>query len=153
MCLFFSTFFFTPSSYFFFRLFFFLRFFPYLLSYLNFFPSLFFRFSRLLEGDSSFGIDRTSAEFKETKAMKQIFNEQRNRREKDEKEYENGMKREKKSSGVNSIISRESSGGTEEKGGKEVKESSGSDDVNSLVNKLKRKYTENSINKSKQTRL
>ena len=36
-----------------------------------------------LSGDSRYGIDRTATEFKETKAMRQILKEQRNRRDKD----------------------------------------------------------------------
>jgi hypothetical protein len=89
----------------------------------------------LLEGDSSFGIDRTSSEFKETKAMKQIFGEQRSRREKGEKEAANHSKgeRELKDTGV--------------------KDASNTDNVDSLVSKLKRKYSEQSSNKTKIARL
>eukprot|EP00596_Hydrurales_sp_CCMP1899_P000318 CAMPEP_0119044192 /NCGR_PEP_ID=MMETSP1177-20130426/29368_1 /TAXON_ID=2985 /ORGANISM="Ochromonas sp, Strain CCMP1899" /LENGTH=927 /DNA_ID=CAMNT_0007013849 /DNA_START=125 /DNA_END=2905 /DNA_ORIENTATION=+ len=47
------------------------------------------RFASLLGGDSKFGIDRTNSEFKETKAMKQILGEQRNRREREENTIEN----------------------------------------------------------------
>jgi NUC153 domain len=93
------------------------------------------RFARLLEGDSSFGIDRTSSEFKETKAMKQIFGEQRSRREKNEKEAANASKaeREQKHTGANDVSS--------------------THNVNSLVSKLKRKYSEQSSNKTKSARL
>jgi len=41
------------------------------------------RFSALWKGDSRFGIDRTSTEYKETKAMKQILKTQRKRRERE----------------------------------------------------------------------
>jgi hypothetical protein len=93
------------------------------------------RFARLLEGDSSFGIDRTSSEFKETKAMKQIFGEQRSRREKGEKEAAKVSKGERE---------QEDAG---------VKDTSNTDNVDSLVSKLKRKYSEQSSNKTKSARL
>ena len=91
------------------------------------------RFARLLEGDSSFGIDRTSSEFKETKAMKQIFGEQRSRREKEAAKASRGESEQTKDAGV--------------------KDTSSADNVDSLVSKLKRKYSENSSNKSKSARL
>ena len=85
-------------------------------------------------GDSSFGIDRTSSEFKETKAMKQIFSEQRSRREKEE-----------------ASAARGESTSVKDKNGdaKDVQ----ADGVDSLVNKLKRRYAEQSSNKPKQARL
>lgn len=81
-----------------------------------------------MEGDSSFGIDRTSSDFKETKAMKQIFGEQRVRREKGEERREKG----------------------EKAGGEVVVEPAA--DVDSLVTKLKRKYAEQN-NTTKKPRL
>lgn len=92
------------------------------------------RFARLLEGDSSFGIDRTSSEFKETKAMKQIFGEQRSRREKGE------------------VMATQ--GGSAVKEQRDVLKVDHNDtNVNSLVSKLKRKYAEQGAIKGKQARL
>lgn len=93
------------------------------------------RFARLLEGDSSFGIDRTSSEFKETKAMKQIFVEQRSRREKEEA----GAVRGEGSSTKDTAAA--------------AKAVQVADGVDSLVSKLKRKYAEQNNNKPKQARL
>lgn len=88
------------------------------------------RFARLLEGDSSFGIDRTSADFKETKAMKQIFGEQRSRREKGET-LENRSERK-----VPDVVKDDIA-----------------DNVGDLVSKLKRKYALQEPSKAKQARL
>ena len=88
------------------------------------------RFARLLEGDSSFGIDRTSADFKETKAMKQIFGEQRSRREKGETLENRGERK------VPDVVKEDLA-----------------DNVGDLVTKLKRKYALQEPNKPKQARL
>lgn len=88
------------------------------------------RFARLLEGDSSFGIDRTSADFKETKAMKQIFGEQRSRREKGE-----------------------TLGSRSDRKVPDVVKDDLADNVGDLVSKLKRKYALQEPIKSKQARL
>ena len=88
------------------------------------------RFARLLEGDSSFGIDRTSADFKETKAMKQIFGEQRSRREKGE-----------------------AMGTESERKVPDVVEDKLTDNVGDLVSKLKRKYADQRPTRPKQVRL
>jgi hypothetical protein len=88
------------------------------------------RFARLLEGDSSFGIDRTSADFKESKAMKQIFGEQRNRREKGE-----------------ALETRS------ERKLPDVVADKVTDNVDNLVSKLKRKYADQGNSKPKQARL
>ena len=88
------------------------------------------RFARLLEGDSSFGIDRTSADFKETKAMKQIFGEQRSRREKGEALETRSDRK------VPHVLK------------DELK-----DNVGDLVSKLKRKYADQGSSKPKQARL
>ena len=93
------------------------------------------RFARLLGGDSSFGIDRTSSEFKETKAMKQIFSEQRSRREREE-----------------ASASRGENSSSKEKNG-DAKDVQAADGVDNLVSKLKRRYAEQSSNKPKQARL
>ena len=88
----------------------------------------------MLEGDSSFGIDRTSSEFKETKAMKQIFGEQRSRREKGHAKASDGVTEAKEQK----MLSKEAVDNT---------------NVNSLVSKLKRKYAEQSKNEVKKARL
>lgn len=94
------------------------------------------RFARLLEGDSSFGIDRTSADFKETKAMKQIFGEQRSRREKGEADAAKGGQVQ----------------GQKQLDVSVSKVASSTADVDSLVTKLKRKFNEEN-GKTKQPRL
>lgn len=77
------------------------------------------RFSKLFEGDSRFGIDKTSTEFRPTPAVKEILSEQTKRRAQKEKN--------------------EFSAPASSKPAPKADEPA-SVDVNNLVNKLKRKY-------------
>lgn len=76
------------------------------------------RFKRVFEGDANFGIERTAAEFKTTKGMQKILDEQKVRREKKEK-------KQKQNSDLGEV----------------TQNSSNKDELQSLANKLKRKFS------------
>jgi hypothetical protein len=84
------------------------------------------RFSKLFEGDSRFGIDKTSTEFRPTPASKDILSEQAKRRA--QKERNGGGKP------VEETVSTSAA-----RTAKEAEEPR-TVDVDNLVNKLKRKY-------------
>lgn len=79
------------------------------------------RFSKLFEGDSRFGIDKTSTEFRPTPAVKEILSEQTKRRAQKEKNERNAPE-------------------SSRNGSKADEAAAPAVDVDSLVNKLKRKY-------------
>lgn len=78
------------------------------------------RFSKLFEGDSRFGIDKTSTEFRPTPAVKEILSEQTKRRAQKEKNERNAPE--------------------SFRAANKADEAAPAVDVDSLVNKLKRKY-------------
>jgi hypothetical protein len=86
------------------------------------------RFSKLFEGDSRFGIDKTSTEFRPTPAVKEILSEQAKRRA--QQERRNGSAPAPEAP----VAGRNGHGVSADVG--EAK----SVDVDGLVNKLKRKY-------------
>jgi NUC153 domain len=79
------------------------------------------RFSRLFEGDASFGIDKTANEFKETPAVREILLEQSKRKQ----------KKEARAAAASTVVA------AEEKGGGDSRLAS----AQSLANKLKRKHS------------
>ncbi len=79
------------------------------------------RFTQLFEGNSKYGIDMTSAEYRETQGIKDILSEQqRNRKTKGAKSADSSSK-EAKTEAVPAAVT-------------------AGDEVNSLANKLKRKF-------------
>jgi len=85
------------------------------------------RFSKLFEGDSRFGIDKTSTEFKPTAASKDILSEQAKRRA--QKERSNGGRPDEEQA----PLARAAQEDGDDLKARPV-------DVDNLVNKLKRKY-------------
>lgn len=80
------------------------------------------RFNKLFDGDANFGIDKTSVEFKETPGIKQILEEQRQRK-----------KKQKKTHSTPSNMSLERTPITSEE--------TSTADIGNLVNKIKRKFS------------
>jgi hypothetical protein len=81
------------------------------------------RFKKLYDGDSKFGIDRTSNEFKETKVMKEILDVQSSRRDKKQNDNSNNIIIKNNDNENNDIL-----------------ENNHEPDSKSLVEKLKRKF-------------
>lgn len=79
------------------------------------------RFKRVFEGDSKFGIDRTSNEFKSTPGMETILQEQRKRREKKSQQSNN----KNNNDDINNSNNRNND----------------KEEIHSLANKLKRKFS------------
>lgn len=77
------------------------------------------RFNKLFDGDANFGIDKTSVEFKETPGIKQILEEQRQRKKNQKKTHSN--------------MSLERTPTTSEE--------TSTADIGNLVNKIKRKFS------------
>lgn len=80
------------------------------------------RFNKLFEGDSNFGIDKTSTDYRATAATQEILNEQAKRRERKEKQRES-----KPASQSAAAVAAKA-------------EDSAQVNVDNLVNKLKRKF-------------
>lgn len=83
------------------------------------------RFTKLFEGDSNFGIDKTSTEYRATSATQEILNEQAKRRARKEQQRE-----------AKSSFSQQQSAPSTTADAKADNDSN----VDSLVNKLKRKF-------------